>query len=93
MTRMARAHQIGPGLRFSIRTGSGHELVVDDETGNSGPRPAELLLAGQAGCTAFDVTSILAKKRQFVTAYEVPVSGSARIVTRTSTSGSRSSTS
>jgi putative redox protein len=78
MTKTARARHAGPGLRFTIRTGSGHELTVDDETGNSGGRPAELLLAGQAGCTAFDVASILAKKRQVVTAYEVSVSGEQR---------------
>lgn len=58
--KSARAQQTGPGLRFVIRTGSGHDLAVDDGTGNSGPRPAELLLAAQAGCTAFDVASILA---------------------------------
>lgn len=78
MTKTASAHHTGPGLRFTIRTGSGHELTVDDEAGNSGHRPAELLLAGQAGCTAFDVASILAKKRQVVTAYEVSVSGEQR---------------
>ena len=33
--------------------------------------PAELLLAAQGGCTAFDVVSILAKKRQAVTSYDV----------------------
>lgn len=78
MTKTARARHLGRGLRFTIRTGSGHELTVDDEAGNSGARPAELLLAGQAGCTAFDVASILAKKRQVVTAYEVSVSGEQR---------------
>ena len=50
--KTARARHTGPGLRFTIRTGSGHELAVDDEAGNAGPRPAELLLAAQAGCTA-----------------------------------------
>jgi putative redox protein len=61
-----------------IRTGSGHELAIDDETGNTGPRPAELLLAAQAGCTAFDVASMLTKKRQVVAAYAVAVSGEQR---------------
>ena len=78
MIKSARARHTGPGLRFAIRTGSGHELAVDDETGNTGPRPAELLLAAQAGCTAFDVAAILAKKRQVVTAYEVAVTGEQR---------------
>ncbi|HUG30208.1 MAG TPA: hypothetical protein VMQ65_06840 [Candidatus Limnocylindria bacterium] len=51
MIKTARARHTGAGLRFTIRTGSGHELAVDDEAGNNGPRPAELLLAAQAGCS------------------------------------------
>ncbi len=35
----------------------------------------ELLLVGLAGCTRMDVTSILRKKRQQVTGYEVHVWG------------------
>ena len=78
MIKTARAHHAGRGLRFAIRTGSGHDLVVDDAAGDTGPRPAELLLAAQAGCAAFDVASILAKKRQPVTAYDVVVTGEQR---------------
>lgn len=66
------------GMRFAIETGSGHTLAVDDAAGDSAPRPAELLLAAQAGCTALDVASILAKKRQSFTSYEVSVSGEQR---------------
>ena len=44
----------------------------------SAPRPAELLLAAQAGCTALDVASILAKKRQSFRSYEVSVTGDQR---------------
>jgi putative redox protein len=40
---------------------------------NDGFRPLELLLVGTAGCTAMDVISILKKKRQQVTAFEVRV--------------------
>lgn len=40
---------------------------------NDGPRPLELLAIGLAGCTAMDVISILSKKRQEVTAFEVQV--------------------
>jgi putative redox protein len=78
MLRTALARHSGRGLRFAIRTGSGHDLAVDDAVGDTGPRPAELLLAAQAGCTAFDVASILAKKRQHVTSYEVVVTGEQR---------------
>lgn len=76
--KTARAEHIGPGLRFEVETGSGHRLVLDDAAGNGGPRPAEMLLVAQAGCTAMDVASILAKKRQVVERYEVEVVGVAR---------------
>jgi putative redox protein len=46
---------------------------MDDGEGNTGPRPVELIAAGQAGCTAMDVISILQKKRQKVSGYEVSV--------------------
>jgi putative redox protein len=56
------------GVRFVAETGSGHALMVDGaaEAGgrNLGPRPMELVLAGTAACTAFDVVWILRKARQ-----------------------------
>ncbi len=42
---------------------------------NDGFRPLELILVGLAGCTAMDVISILEKKRQEVTAFEVKTHG------------------
>jgi putative redox protein len=55
------------GVSFVAETGSGHALVVDgapDAGGrNLGARPMELLLAGTAACTAFDVVWILRKAR------------------------------
>jgi putative redox protein len=41
--------------------------------GNDGFRPMELIAVGLAGCTAMDVVSILSKKRQNVTDFEVQV--------------------
>jgi uncharacterized OsmC-like protein len=38
-------------------------------------RPAELIPMAVAGCTAMDVISILRKKRQVVTSYEVRANG------------------
>lgn len=77
MIKTARgAHQAG--MRFAIKTGSGHLVVVDDASGDSGPRPAELLLVAQAGCTAMDVVSILVKKRQQFDTYEISVEGTQR---------------
>jgi putative redox protein len=68
----------GEGLRLLASTGSGHDIVMDSADGGSGPRPAELLLVAQAGCTAMDVVSILRKKRQPFTSYEVRVAGEQR---------------
>ncbi len=52
-------------------------LDADDAVGGQGQgfRPMELLLVGLAGCTAMDVISILRKKQQAVTAFEVEVEG------------------
>ena len=56
------------GVSFVAETGSGHALLVDGapEAGgrNLGARPMELVLAGAAACTAFDVVWILRKARQ-----------------------------
>ena len=65
----------GTALRFVATSGSGHTFVLDDGTGNTGPRPAELIPMALAGCTAMDVISILRKKRQDVTRYEVRAEG------------------
>lgn len=58
------------GVSFVAESGSGHAVVVDGapEAGgrNLGPRPMELVLAGTAACTAFDVVWILKKARQAV---------------------------
>ncbi len=60
--------------QFKVETGSGHHFLVDDIAGGTGPKPIELVGAALAGCTAFDVITILrGKKRQLVTGYEVQV--------------------
>jgi putative redox protein len=63
------------GLRFVVRTGTGHDVVVDNATGDSGPRPTELILVAIAGCTAMDVVEIMAKKRQVVDHYSAELIG------------------
>lgn len=64
-------------MAFEGAAASGFTLPLDSnpESGgeNKGFRPMELLLVGLAGCTAMDVISILRKKRQDVTAFEVRV--------------------
>jgi len=68
------------GLTFTgTAAGSGFTLPMgaDPKVGgdNDGFRPSELVLVGLAGCTGMDVISILAKRRQEVTAFEVKVHG------------------
>lgn len=73
--RTASASLDGDGLRFIARAGSGHSIVLDNGAGDTGMRPAELIPVALAGCSAMDVISILRKKRQPVTRYEVRASG------------------
>ncbi len=54
---------------FSVPLGTSPEVGGD----NDGFKPMELLATGLAGCTAMDVISILGKKRQDVTGFEVQV--------------------
>lgn len=56
---------------FTLPLGTRQEVGGD----NDGFKPMELLLVGLAGCTAMDVISILAKKRQDVTDFSVSVQG------------------
>jgi len=60
--------------QFVAETGSGHHLVLDDTVGASGAKPIELVAVALAGCTAFDVITILRQKyHQKITGYEVRV--------------------
>ncbi len=65
------------GMAFMGEAGSGHAVMMDGapEYGgrNIGIRPMEMLLIGLAGCTGFDVVSILKKDREAVTGCEVEV--------------------
>lgn len=60
--------------QFVARTGSGHNLILDDAAGGSGAKPIEMVAVALAGCTAFDVITILRQKyHQKVTGYRVRV--------------------
>jgi putative redox protein len=60
--------------QFVATTGSEHHLLLDDPAGGTGPKPIELVAVALAGCTAFDVITILRQKyHQKVTGYEVQV--------------------
>ena len=67
----------GPGLRMVGETIDGPGIVVDSSAEaygrHSGLSPMELVLVGLAGCTAMDVVSIMAKKRQPMTNLQVKV--------------------
>lgn len=67
------------GLNFTGKAESGFDVPMDTtvEHGGSGQgtSPMELILLGLGGCTAMDVISILQKKRQDVTAFEVVLHG------------------
>jgi len=65
----------GEALKFQVRTGSGHTLIVASGPDNEAPTPAELVPVAVAGCTAMDVISILRKKRQEVTHYAIDAAG------------------
>ena len=77
--QMTATVRLATDMRFDAEAGSGHHIALDAaEHGggqNAGFRPMELLLVGLGGCTGMDVISILRKKRQQVTGYEVHVSG------------------
>lgn len=60
--------------QFVATTGSEHHILLDDPAGGSGPKPIELVAVALAGCTAFDVITILRQKyHQRLTGYEVRV--------------------
>src|SRR5215210_3180131 len=65
------------GDEFFIGTPpSGNAQVIDVKgERRAGPSPLELLLVSVAACTAADVISILLKKRQDVTDYDVEITG------------------
>jgi len=56
---------------FTVPLGASTSVGGDED----GFIPMELIATGLAGCTAMDVISILQKKRQEVTAFEVKVHG------------------
>jgi len=68
-------------MRFAIDTGSGHTVTVnmlDDMAAGVtgvGSSPMELLLVALAGCMGISVLSILRKRNQDITGYELRVHG------------------
>jgi len=65
------------GMSFVAETGSGHMIVMDGAVEGGGrnlaPRPMETVLAGTAGCTAYDVVLVLQRGRHRVAGCQVRV--------------------
>ena len=74
-TYKATVHYAGD--EFFIGTPpSGHAQLMDSKGDrHAATTPLEMLLVAVAGCTAADVISILLKKRQDVTGYNVEIEG------------------
>jgi len=66
-------------MQFIGTADSGHAVVMDAPPSsggnNSGSKPSELLLMAFGGCSGMDVISILRKKKQDVTNFEINVNG------------------
>ena len=72
-TKIMRLRYAG-GDAFVAESQSGHAMVTSfDHDKLTAPSPMELLLIALGGCTGADVFSILEKKRQRVTRYEIEV--------------------
>ena len=74
-TYKANIKYAGDGFFIGIPP-SGHAQVMDSKGDrHAAPTPIEMLLVSVAACMAMDVQSILAKKRQDVTGYDVEIEG------------------
>jgi putative redox protein len=66
-------------MQFVGTSDSGHAVVMDAPPSvggnNTGTKPSELLLVSFGGCSGMDVISILRKKKQAVTNFEMNVNG------------------
>ncbi len=81
MDEMHVVARLQQDVRFAIDTGSGHTVMVNmlDDLAPGltgvGSSPMELLLVALAGCTGISVLSILRKRKQDITGYELRVDG------------------
>jgi len=66
------------GMLLHAEPSSGHPYSFDDRTSNQGGSPVETILAALGACSAMDVVSIAAKKRQAIERYEIHLRGSQR---------------
>lgn len=64
------------GMDFTGIANKGHPIKLANEPDQDAASPMELIAVAIAGCTAMDVISILNKKREDVSAFEVKVHAS-----------------
>ncbi|VEB90288.1 OsmC-like protein [Citrobacter koseri] len=50
------------GLTFLGESASGHQVLMDGNSGDKAPSPMEMVLMAAGGCSAIDVVSILQKR-------------------------------
>jgi len=60
-------------MRFEATTGTGRKLTFGDDPEANQHSPVEIVGAALAACSAMDVVSILAKKRQVFSTYKIDV--------------------
>lgn len=65
-------------LSFLGESSSGHQIMMDGNSGDKAPSPMEMLLIAAGGCSAIDVVSILRKGRHQVTDCEVKLTSERR---------------
>lgn len=65
------------GLTFLGESASGHQILMDGNSGDKAPSPMEMVLMAAGGCSAIDVVSILQKGRQDVVDCEVKLTSDA----------------
>ncbi len=66
------------GLTFLGESASGHQILMDGNSGDKAPSPMEVVLMAAGGCSAIDVVSILQKGRHEVTDCEVKLTSERR---------------
>ncbi|MBG2874545.1 OsmC family protein [Proteus alimentorum] len=65
-------------LSFVGESSSGHQIMMDGNSGDKAPSPMEMVLMAAGGCSAIDVVSILRKGRHQVTDCEVKLTSERR---------------
>lgn len=65
-------------LSFVGESSSGHQVMMDGNSGEKAPSPMEMVLIAAGGCSAIDVVSILRKGRHQVTDCEVKLTSKRR---------------